>query len=322
MSKIEVIEKTCELVLAKLQVLGRKDLYVGSFYRHTNSDPASIRALSENLLAIMGKERPKNFVLAGDFNLPSVNWETNDISPSPQYGREVNQMALDMCNDLFLTQMVEETTRGRNILDLIFVSSPDLVSSVETKAVIAEIALKAKVSKKKPRTIFMYDKADQDKVASEITSLKHEFLSKCADRDANSNWLAFTQGLRSVMIKCIPQRVIRARYDLPWLDHSLRKKIRKKNKYHRLAKKAKPHKRDQRWRSYRKIQSDVKTEIHQAHDRYINSLFEDDSGKPSKKLWKSIKAKKRDQVGVPPLKGRNGKLETTSKGKAQILNNQ
>ena len=124
------------------------------------------------------------------------------------------------------------------------------------------------------------------------------------------------------MIKCIPQRVIRARYDLPWLDHSLRKKIWKKNKYHRLAKKAKPHKRDQLWWSCRKIQSDIKTEIHQAHDRYINSLFEDDSGKPSKKLWISIKAKKRDQVGVSPLKGRNGKLETTSKGKAQILNNQ
>ena len=134
MSKIEVSEKTCGLVLAKLQVLGRPDLYVGSFYRHTNSDPASIRALSEDLLAIMGKERPNNFVLAGDFNLPSVNWETSDISPSPRYGREVNKMALDMCNDLFLTQMVEETTRGRNILDLMFVSSPDLVSSVETKA--------------------------------------------------------------------------------------------------------------------------------------------------------------------------------------------
>ena len=65
MSKIEVIEKTCELVLAKLQVLGRPDLNVGSFYCHTNSDPASIRALSENLLAIMGKEWTKNFVLAG-----------------------------------------------------------------------------------------------------------------------------------------------------------------------------------------------------------------------------------------------------------------
>ena len=71
-----------------------------------------------------------------------------------------------------------------------------------------------------------------------------------------------------------------------------------------------------------KFQSDVKTEIHQAHGRYINSLFEGDSGKPSVKLWKSIKVIKRDQVVVPPLKGRNGKLETISKGKAQISNNQ
>ena len=116
--------------------------------------------------------------------------------------------------------------------------------------------------------------------------------------------------------------MIKGRYNLPWLDHSLRKKIRKKNKYHRLAKRAKPQKRPQRWHAYRQLQATVKSEIHTAHNWYINSLFEDDFGKPSKRLWQSIKAKKRDQIGVPPLKGRNGKLETTSKGKAQILNNQ
>ena len=115
----------------------------------------------------------------------------------------------------------------------------------------------------------MYDKADQDKVASEITSLKRELMSRCAECDANSNWRSFSA------------------------EENTGKK------YHRLAKKAKPHKRDQHWRSYRKIKSDVKTEIHQAHDHYINSLFEDDSGKPSKQLWKSIKVKKRDQVGPP-----------------------
>ena len=95
---------------------------MGSFYRHTNSDSASIRAISEKLLAIIDKERPKKIILAGDFNLPSVNWENNDFAPSLQYGWDVNQMALDRCDDLFLTW-------GKNILDLIFVSSSDLVET-------------------------------------------------------------------------------------------------------------------------------------------------------------------------------------------------
>ena len=36
----------------------------------------------------------------------------------------------------------------------------------------------------------------------------------------------------------------------------------------------------------------------------MNSLFEDaeNLGKPSKKFWKTIKAKKREQFGIPALK--------------------
>ena len=61
-----------------------------------------------------------------------------------------------------------------------------------------------------------------------------------------------------------------------------------------------------------------------AYNNYINSLFEDqESHKPSKRFWKTIKANRRDQVGMPPLRKRkDGTLETTAKGKADILNAQ
>ena len=50
----------------------------------------------------------------------------------------------------------------------------------------------------------------------------------------------------------------------------------------------------------------------------MNSLFEDEN--LGKKFWKTIKAKRRDQVGVPPLMKKDGKLESSSKGKAHVLN--
>ena len=54
-----------------------------------------------------------------------------------------------------------------------------------------------------------------------------------------------------------------------------------------------------------------------AHNKYINSFFEEEeTSKLSKRFWKTIKSKRKDQVGVPPL------LETTSKGKAGVLNAQ
>ena len=292
MSNVNIKDRSCELVLAKLQVVGKPDLYAGFFYQHTNSDTASTQALRENLQEILSKEQMKNIVLAVDFNLPNINWESNEISSPPQYGRDVNQMALGLCNDLFSKQVVEEPTRGRNRLDLLFVSCPDLVNSVHVKPgisdddlVVTGIALGARISKKKPRTVFMDDKADQGILASNIATLKDEILTEGSERDANSNWQIFTQGLKKIMENCIPQKVIKGRYNIPWLDHSLRKNIRKKNKYHRLAKRAKPQKRPRRWNAYRQLQATVRSETHTAYDRYTNSLFGYDSGKPSKRLW-------------------------------------
>ena len=123
------------------------------------------------------------------------------------------------------------------------------------------------------------------------------------------------------MDKCIPKKTVKTRQNLPWLDHKMRKKISKKNRFHRRAKKSKPQHRERRWDAYLSLQSEVKKDISEAYDSYINSLFEDADGKPSKKIWQAFKARKRDQVGIPPLK-QGSKLVTTSKEKAQALSDQ
>ena len=145
-----------------------------------------------------------------------------------------------------------------------------------------------------------------------------------SQENANENWTYFTDGLMKIVRKLVPQKTIRERHDLPWLDRQLRKKISKKNRYHRRAKKAKPSNKTKRWEAYRQQQLNVQNEIKNAYNKYINSLFEDeDTNKPSKRFWKTIKAKRKDQVGIPPLRRKkDGNLETTWKGKANILNAQ
>ena len=56
----------------------------------------------------------------------------------------------------------------------------------------------------------------------------------------------------------------------------------------------------------------------------MDSLFEDDCGNPTNKFFRAIKTRRRDQVGIPPLRSRKkeNKLETTPKGKATILSEQ
>ena len=127
-----------------------------------------------------------------------------------------------------------------------------------------------------------------------------------------------------IIHKLVPQEVTRQRHDLPWLDRQPRTKINHKNRYHHRAKKAKPAFKKQRWEAYKHQQSIVRKEIQPAYNNYTDSHFEDqESHKPSKRFWKTIKAKQRHQVGIPPLRKRkDGTLETTAKGKAGILNAQ
>ena len=65
--------------------------------------------------------------IAGDFNLPGIDWGLKELMSSPQYGIEVNNLALDITNQFSLLQVFLEPTKGSNNLDIVLASSPDLI---------------------------------------------------------------------------------------------------------------------------------------------------------------------------------------------------
>ena len=194
-----------------------------------------MQALGENFQKIISKEQLENLVLGGGFNLPSINWENNDISSLPQYGRDVNQMVLELwmtysCNKMWKSQLEGETF-------LTWYLCPALSWSIQF-TLIQESATKIRLlrrshsgiglARRNHKQFFMYDKADQGILAFKTATLKDEILTKGSEHDANSNWQIFTQYLQKIMENCIPQKMIKGRYNLSWLGHSLRKKIRRK----------------------------------------------------------------------------------------------
>ena len=74
-----------------LEVIGKPHLYIGSFYRHTNSDPSSLKSLFDQVIEVSGGEKLPNMIIGGDFNLPDADWESGTYRSSPQYGKEVNE---------------------------------------------------------------------------------------------------------------------------------------------------------------------------------------------------------------------------------------
>ncbi len=130
-SEVPLVNQDCELVIVKLHIVGKPALYIGSFYRHTNLNTNSLLAQQDNLASIMTGDRLPNLALNGDLNLPCIDWKSGEIRTPAQYGIEVNQLCLDICNNCYLNQTVNEPTRLNNTLDLILTTNPDLVNSIQ-----------------------------------------------------------------------------------------------------------------------------------------------------------------------------------------------
>ena len=80
------------------------------------------------------------------------------MNTNPQYGQEINSKLVEITENDFI-QMVKESTRGKNILDLIFTNNPGLIERTQTQPgmsdheiVITDINIKAKTYRKNQET--------------------------------------------------------------------------------------------------------------------------------------------------------------------------
>ena len=70
----------------------------------------------------------KTSLLQGDLNCPNIDWDNSTVSNDG-----LQQQLLDAVTNLGLVQLVNEGTRGSNILDIILCNDPFLVSNIEIK---------------------------------------------------------------------------------------------------------------------------------------------------------------------------------------------
>ena len=87
--------------------------------------------LKSSLDSILQSGKYSNILLSGDFNLPSMNWETETTSPGCKNISYYEQF-LTILKDSNLTQLIDKPTRGENILDLISTTNPTLLLSSAT----------------------------------------------------------------------------------------------------------------------------------------------------------------------------------------------
>jgi hypothetical protein len=232
-----------EITWARIQLESSQDMYVSSFYRPPSGNLESFKCLGESIgnLPVGAKKKP--LIIGGDFNLPDIQWKDECIKQGS------NKVA--MCEELLnvaaneaLTQIQEDPTREGNTLDLCFTNRPGLVKYTQTvpgigghDIVVVDQDLRAKINKAKPRKVYHFRDANWEDIRSDAKVLNDKLLDNFSQTGIENSWQHFKTGVIDIMDKHIPSKLTSTRYNLPWLNHTLKKMTRKKKKLYDRARK-------------------------------------------------------------------------------------
>ena len=110
-----------ELLVIDVSPTNKRKITMGVFYRPPNSNLKVLQDLQNSLSNIT-----TDTILIGDFNLSEFDWANNRSLRCSEH----HTLLLNIIQDNFLHQLVEEPTRDQNILDLVLTTNVDLIDNV------------------------------------------------------------------------------------------------------------------------------------------------------------------------------------------------
>ena len=215
-------------------------------------------------------------MLAGDFNLPDINWSEQKIS-SNQYTVGTNQTYLDIASDNGLEQIVDFPTRNENTLDLIVTSHPSYkqrckpiptIGNSDHAIVLLDIACNLIKPKPTRHKISLWKKANIYKIQENLIVFGENFRDQTYD-SIESMWNHFKTAVKRIIDQSVPTKMTRARHTHPWMNTKVRRKISQKHRAHAKARRTKK-KRDRD--RYKRLQQKVQRETRKAHKQYIEEV--------------------------------------------------
>ena len=182
---------------------------------------------------------------------------------------------------------------------------------------VANCELNPIISKNKARPIHLFSKANWEELKSKASEFKDNFLNSPGN-DVEQMWSSFKSFMNDIP-NTIPSNLTSNRRHVPWMNRSIQRLCRRKQ---RLYRKTKKNRKDSSWAKCCMCKRDCIRQLGRARSGYISdiigSAFEDNDSKP---FWKFIKSCKNDSPGVASLKSQ-GLLHSDSATKAELLNAQ
>ena len=203
---------------------------------------------------------------------------------------------LGMCEDLSLTQHVEEPTHLRgNILDLVFTSNKDQVENIEVTPGMSDhhgitfnVKNEVNRNKKKPRKVYFIKKGNGSsmrKVLIELKELDSKFFSMATQQSIEANWNLFKHGILGAIKKHIPTKILGAKQDVAWMTYDVKRMIKARE---RLYKKYKSGSDQAIKKKHDKLSHKIKERLKSKFNEYTNGILEENIKSKPKKFWRFI----------------------------------
>ena len=326
----------CEIIWAGVKLLGRKTLYLCSYYRPKTSDEPSFNKLRDSLARAM--QIPNvSILMGGDFNFPGWDWNTLTLKPGTKC-TDLHNKFRDLLHDHNLHQLVLETTRTdkkkgtSNTLDLLITNNPHLVPRVEVIPGLSdhdipycEFAINLPRIKQAPRLISLYNKANLDAMRKDMSEL-HDELDRIKDNLTTEElWTRFKDTLTTSVQANVPQKKARTKTSKPWITAEIRKIAKR---HERVYKKKKKQSLPELEKEQKELRRQKQRMVRRSYWDYVNRTLTKDNessdetkARPNKKFYSFIKHQRSSNCGVAPLKV-EGQLVTDPTAKAETLNRQ
>ena len=161
-----------------------------------------------------------------------------------------------------------------------------------------------------------------------MTQFKDAYLSEDhSHMSVNDMWVKFKTSFVEAVERFIPSKMTKTKYSVPWIDLTIKRLVKKRNKLYLRARKSKDP--DVKIH-YKRFRAHVQKVLRDAYWKYVSNIFtfENDSSDPDtskpekiKKFWSFVKSLKIDAFGITSLR-ENRSLKTDTKEKANICNRQ
>ena len=136
--------------------------------------------------------------------------------------------------------------------------------------------------------------------------------TRCTGQARLKSWLNWHSKFLQVMETCIPQALLKARKNLPWLFKPVVQAMRKRNMLFNAAKRSNS---PSDWEKYMCVQNKVVAMLRWNKRQYFYSL----QFATQKDFWKAIKVINKQDTSIPALWDGNTSV-TSNNAKAELLN--